>query len=230
MRRRWWQRNLGYPRTWLPTSPAGIWAACRTLPHPLAGPASDQARRQGGAGPWREEPDACRTLPSPVAPQTQFAAPHHVHGNPGHRGCGRHAVWWAPPVAAASRRRRQRRRLARSQALHALTCVCPCSQPQAPTSSRALPGQQVCPRRGVRAPQMCHFACYHSRSRPPPQPPATLRLAPAGRLTGQATGVLYRARSRFFQFAQESEIDKVGGRTGWVVRSGRAYSGPLKRG
>lgn len=30
-----------------------------------------------------------------------------------------------------------------------------------------------------------------------------------GRLTGQATGFLYRARAQLFQFAEQAELDKV---------------------
>lgn len=50
-------------------------------------------------------------------------------------------------------------------------------------------------------------------------PPALLRTvlnatalhhcAAAGRLTGQATGFLYRARSKFFKFAEDAEVTKV---------------------
>ena len=48
--------------------------------------------------------------------------------------------------------------------------------------------------------------------RPPPH---------AGRLTGQATGFLYRTRARVFQFAEETEMTKVSGWAGgWV--GGRA--------
>lgn len=38
----------------------------------------------------------------------------------------------------------------------------------------------------------------------------------AGRLTGQATGFLYRTRARFFQFAEDTEMTKVGWRVGWL--------------
>lgn len=57
-------------------------------------------------------------------------------------------------------------------------------------------------------------ACLQAQAHPGPQAQTRLRRPlprppAAGRLTGQAAGLLYRARSRFFQFAEETEMTKA---------------------
>lgn len=66
---------------------------------------------------------------------------------------------------------------------------------------------------------------------PSTRPPAAARPSPAGRLTGQATGYLYRARAKFFKFAEDAEVTKASpGCLWWLLTAsaGRQWLGLIE--
>ena len=117
----------------------------------------------------------------------------------------------APPPPPEQRERRQALALA-PRALNPTSTPPPQAPRSCPASRARQVGQHAAPTRSAAWP------VAHVLAALPPE--LTHLCRAAGRLTGQATGFLYRTRARFFKFAEETEMTKVRGRAGVRVASG----------